>query len=300
MARNFLLGDFCYTLSMSIRQAVVAGHFYPKDKRELTTLLSNLLADGPAIKTKALAVVVPHAGYVYSGKTAGKVYSSIEIPDTVIIMSPNHTGLGSPISLDPAEKWSTPLGYIDVDISLLKKIKAAFPNAEFNASAQTREHALEVHLPFLQMLRPGVKIVPITLADMDLTSIKELGMVLAKIIIDVEKMTGPRPLLVASSDMTHFEDADTAKKKDLLAIEKIKKLDTDGFIDVVETHNITLCGLYTIPVMMEAVKYYSRIKKQQINMELIDYTNSSIVTGDTTEVVAYSGILAKLPYDVRG
>ena len=276
---------------MSIRQAVVAGQFYPKDKKELTTLLTKLLADGPAIKTNALAVVAPHAGYTYSGKTAGKVYSSIEIPDTVIIMSPNHTGLGSPISLDPSEKWLTPLGSVDVDTNILKKIKENFSQAEFNSNAQTREHALEVHLPFLQMLKPSVKIVPITLADMSLNSIKELGIVLAEIIMDVENRTGSRPLLVASSDMTHFEDAEIAKNKDLLAIDKIKRLDTDGFIDVVETHNITLCGLYTIPVMIEAVKHYSKLKKLSPKVDLIDYTNSGLVTGDSLEVVAYAGMI---------
>ncbi|MEI6092223.1 MAG: AmmeMemoRadiSam system protein B [bacterium] len=279
---------------MSTRQAVVAGQFYPKDKKGLTTLLAKLLADGPAIKTKSLAVVAPHAGYVYSGKTAGKVYSSIEIPDTVIIMSPNHTGIGSPVSLDPAEKWSTPLGDVNADINILKKIKDKFSQAEFNSNAQTREHALEVHLPFLQILRPDVKIVPMTLADMNINSIKELGIVLAEIIIDVENKTGSIPLIVASSDMTHFEDAETAKKKDMMAIDKIKQLDTDGFIDVVENHDITLCGLYTIPVMMEAVKRYSKLKKLSFKVELIDYTNSGFVTGDSLEVVAYAGIVVFL------
>ena len=279
---------------MSTRQAVVAGQFYPKDKRELKTQLDKLLAGAPAIKIKALGVIAPHAGYVYSGKTAGKVYSSIEIPNTVIILSPNHTGYGSSVSFDPDDKWSTPLGDVDVDLEIsdriLQRIKGKVPDAAFDPSAQMREHALEVHLPFLQMLRPDVRIVPLTLSNLTFQSIKLLGVAIAEIIMEIEDNVGERSLIVASSDMTHFESADTAKKKDMMAIEKIKKLDTEGFIDVVESNNITLCGLYTIPVMMEAVKHYSKIKKTSPKIELIDYTNSGDVTHDRQEVVAYAGV----------
>ncbi|MCX6112531.1 MAG: AmmeMemoRadiSam system protein B [Proteobacteria bacterium] len=281
---------------MSTRYAIVAGRFYPSDKEELKADLSKLLRRTDKERIKALAVIAPHAGYVYSGKTAGKVYSSIEIPNTVIILSPNHTGYGSSVSFDPDDKWSTPLGDVDVDLeisdNILQRIKGKIPDAAFDPSAQMQEHALEVHIPFLQMLRPDVRIVPLTLSNLTLQSIKLLGVAIAEIIIEIEDKGGERPLIVASSDMTHFESADTAKKKDMMAIEKIKNLDTEGFIDVVERNNITLCGLYTIPVMMEAVKHYSNIKKISPKIELIDYTNSGDVTGDKQEVVAYAGMVA--------
>jgi MEMO1 family protein len=276
---------------MTTRSSVVAGSFYPGDNSTLQKMLSLFIKKDTKKIDNALAVVAPHAGYVYSGKTAGAVYSSINIPNTVIILSPNHTGLGYPISIDPSDKWETPLGLIDLDTSFVNRIKQEFKEAKLDTSAQTREHALEVQLPFIQYLNLKAKIVPITLAGLDLSTMQKLGQALAKIILEVEKETGSRPLIVASSDMTHFESAEAARKKDMMAIDKIKDLDTKGFICLVEKEDISLCGLYTVPVAMEAALQYTKQKSLKPKVDLIDYTNSGEVTGDSSEVVAYAGMV---------
>ena len=275
---------------MDVRSSVVSGSFYPSDRKTLEENLKNYLIKKEKIKN-AFAIIAPHAGYVYSGKTAGAVYASIEIPNTVIVLSPNHTGLGYPVSIDPSEKWETPLGYIDVDTDFVKKIKQNLKEATLDTSAQAREHALEVQLPFIQYINPNAKIVPITLAELSFNVIQKLGKVLADLIIEAENKTGIRPLIVASSDMTHFESAESAKTKDLLAIEQIKKLDTKGFLEAVKKHDISLCGLYTIPVAMEATINYSKIKGHTAHANLVDYTNSGVVTGDLSEVVSYMGMI---------
>ncbi len=275
---------------MDVRSSVVSGSFYPSDRKVLEQDLKSYLTKREKIKN-SFAIIAPHAGYIYSGKTAGAVYSSIEIPNTVIVLSPNHTGLGYPISIDPSEKWKTPLGYINVDTDFTKKIKQNFKEAEMDSSAQAREHALEVQLPFIQYINPNAKIVAITLAELSFNVIQKLGKVLADLIIEAENKTGIRPLIVASSDMTHFESAESAKTKDMLAIEQIKKLDTKGFLEAVKKHNISLCGLYTIPVAIETTLNYSKSKGHTASASLIDYTNSGVITGDMSEVVAYAGLV---------
>ncbi len=275
---------------MDVRNPVVAGRFYPAERSVLQEELTSFLVSKKKIKD-AFAIIAPHAGYMYSGKTAGMTYASVDVPDVAIVMCPNHTGLGYPISLHPAQNWTTPIGPINVDLEILKKIKEKLPQAEFDTGAQLKEHSLEVQVPFIQMCNPQARIVPITLANMPLSIIQKLGAILCDIIIEEESHTGTRPLIVASSDMTHFESAKSAKINDMLAIEQIKMFDTKGFLDTVEENNITLCGLYPISVMMETANNYKKAKGTTMNAELIDYTNSGMVTGDTDNVVAYAGMV---------
>jgi len=274
---------------MSIRSAIVAGQFYPGDKTALESELKKYLKPQKKI-ANTLAITAPHAGYIYSGKTAGVTYSSIDIPDTVFIMCPNHTGMGYPLSLHPAESWSTPLGLIYSDQDILNEIKNKIPQAEFDIKAQLREHSLEVQLPFIQTLNPNAKIVPMTLAGLPFEMIQKLGAVIADIIIGLEK-NGKKSLIVASSDMTHFESKDSAKQKDDLAIEKIKKLDTKGFLDVLEKKDISVCGVYPISVTIEAMLHYSKHTGKNIYVKLVDYSTSGEVTGDNSDVVAYAGLV---------
>ncbi len=276
---------------MSNRSCAVAGRFYPRDKETLNELLSSFIKKGVKKYNNAIAVVSPHAGYVYSGKTAGMVYSSVDIPDTVIVLSPNHTGLGYPISLDPSEKWETPFGWMESDTTLLKKIKQEVHEAEMDTSAQLKEHALEVQLPFIKMINPNAKIVPITVSGLPYPLIQKLGKALAKMILEAEKSTRKRPLIVASSDMTHFESVDSAKRKDMEALDRVKEMDTKGFLTLIEQKDYSICGVYTISTAMEAAAEYCRLKSSKPKVELIDYTNSGMVTGDTDEVVAYAGLI---------
>ena len=275
---------------MDVRNPVVAGRFYPGDRTALQEELKSYLIKRQKIKNP-FAIIAPHAGYVYSGKTAGMTYASVDVPDVVIVMCPNHTGLGYPISLHPAQSWNTPLGPINVDTEILKKIKQELPQAEFDTDAQLKEHSLEVQVPFIQMCNPNAKIVPLTLAGMPFGIIQKLGAVLSEIIIQEESRTGIRPLIVASSDMTHFESVKSAKEKDMLAIEQIKKFNTKGFIDVIEKNDISLCGIFPISVTIEACNNYTRAKGVAMYADLIDYTNSGMVTGDDNDVVAYAGLV---------
>jgi MEMO1 family protein len=277
---------------MKIRRAVVAGHFYPKDRDSILSMMSTFIKRDPHISNNTIAAVVPHAGYIYSGATAGKVYSLISIPSTVVVLCPNHTGLGSPISIHPAEVWETPLGTINIDNEFIKRLQPAVPQAEMDGGAQYREHALEVQLPFLQAIREDFKLVPITISHIDQDSIKILGTAIGQILFDYEKEGMERPLIIASSDMTHFEDDKTAKTKDDLAIDRIKALDSEGLLRVVQQNSISMCGIFPASVMIEAVKHYSTLKNSvELKVELIDYTNSGMVTRDFTEVVAYAGIM---------
>ncbi len=273
------------------RSAIVAGRFYPKGKDELLKELSALVRKDVEVHNDVLAVIAPHAGYMYSGKTAGLVYSSIKIPNTAIILSPNHTGLGYPISIDPSEKWETPLGWVEADLEFIEKLKKELKEVELDTKAQQREHALEVQLPFIKYINPTTKIVPITVAGLPFPIIQKLGKSIAKLLLEQEAKTGVRPLIIASSDMTHFESAEAAKKKDMVAIDKIKELDSLGFVSMIEEQNISICGLYTISTVIEAVLEYTKHKANKPKVELLEYTNSGVVTGDLNEVVAYAGLL---------
>lgn len=274
---------------MSIRTPVVAGQFYPGDKRTLEAELKKYLKPQKKIEN-AVAITAPHAGYIYSGRTAGITYASVNVPDTVFVLCPNHTGMGYPISLHPAESWATPLGLIESNQNILNEIKNKIPQAEFDTKAQAREHALEVQLPFIQTADPNAKIVPITLSGLPFEMIQKLGIVIADIIIGLEK-NNRKAIIVASSDMTHFESKDSAKQKDDLAIEKIKKLDTKGFIDVLQEKDISVCGVYPISVTIEALLHYSKHTGKNIYVELVDYSTSGDVTGDNNDVVAYAGLV---------
>lgn len=278
---------------MTTRASVVAGSFYPHNKAELLKVLSLYVKPDLDKKDNAVAAICPHAGYIYSGKTAGKVYSLIKIPNTVIILSPNHTGMGEPISIDANESWETPLGITNVDTNIIKKIKTLLPEAKLDLKAQSREHALEVHLPFIQYINAKAKIVPITLAGLSFELIQKTGKILAEIIIEAESVGEERPLIIASSDMTHFESAETARKKDFLALNKISEFDTKGFVSLIEGQNLSICGLYTVATVMEATIAYCTKKALKPKATLIDYTNSGAVTGDTNEVVAYAGMILK-------
>ncbi|MBN1114433.1 MAG: AmmeMemoRadiSam system protein B [Oligoflexia bacterium] len=272
---------------MNIRYPVVAGHFYPLNAQQLKASLDKYVIPSEKKYSDVLGIMVPHAGYIYSGKTAGMVYGSINAPDTAIILSPNHTGLGAPISLHPAEKWATPMGTVDVDSTFLKEFSELLPVSRFDEASQNREHALEVHIPFLQYLNPDIKIVPVTLGHLPLDIVKKAGSCLAKIISDRMKKGMPRPLIVASSDMTHFESSEKAEAKDRQALSQVSKLDAKGLIDTVTENDISMCGVFPVAVMLEAIKSLNG----EIGTELVDYSNSGEITGDTREVVAYAGMV---------
>jgi len=273
-----------------IRMPVVAGQFYPASKKHLSHMLDTLIAHSQK-QIDAIAAIIPHAGYLYSGKTAGIVYGNIKPPKTAIIISPNHTGLGHPISLHPADEWQTPLGNVQIDKEIIKIIKEKMHGAKLDELSQLKEHALEVHLPFLQKINPEIKIVPITLGHLLVEETLALGEFLGELIYHAETIEGDRPLIIASSDMTHFETAKRAEIDDKLALNEIFKLRPDVLIDTVSLNNISMCGVYPAAVAIQATKTYASLKNIKAKAELLDYTNSGFVTKDFESVVAYAGVV---------
>jgi MEMO1 family protein len=266
-----------------IREPVVAGQFYPGTASELKNTLRSLIKENVE-KEEVIGLVAPHAGYIYSGSVVGEVLSRTKIPDTVLIMGPNHTGRGKPYSIMTSGTWITPLGKIEIDSDLALRLTAASQYLKTDTLAHEMEHSIEVQLPFLQYLKPDVKIVPIILGIQDGPALKALGIEMAQVIQNSQK----KVLIFASSDMNHYEAQKTTQKKDRQAIEAILELDPDKLINRIETQDISMCGYGPATVMLSAVNAMGGGKA-----ELIKYQTSGDVSGDLSAVVGYAGIIIK-------
>ena len=263
------------------RTPAVAGTFYPGDPGELRSRVEALLRS-EGVKVQAYGAVVPHAGYVYSGPVAGAVFSRVEITPTVLILNPNHTGIGASFAVWPEGHWRTPLGEVSVDAVLAGKLTEACPVLSADVRAHRREHSAEVMVPFLQVLRPDVSIVTVVVDMAPLPTLQELGRQVASVL----KSTEPRPLIIASSDMTHFKPREVATAQDRLAIDEMLELDEEGLYSVVTTHRITMCGVAPATVMVAAVKELGAT-----HAELVGYDTSATASGDTSNVVGYAGLI---------
>ncbi|RNC69586.1 MAG: AmmeMemoRadiSam system protein B [Desulfuromonadales bacterium] len=263
-----------------VRQPAVAGQFYIDDPQRLRGELERLVPVSAA-KRRVRGIVAPHAGYIYSGSVAGTVYGGIEIPQTVVILGPNHHGFGASVALYPDGEWLTPLGAVTVDAALASLVREHVPSAETDTSAHRFEHSLEVQVPFLQHLRSDVRIVPLCLGFGDFERCRLLGEGLARAIRDF----GGDVLIVASSDMTHYESAEAARKKDDQAIAEVLAMNPEGLLRVCRQKGITMCGVVPATVMLIAAKELGATKA-----ELVSYRTSGDVTGDNRQVVAYAAI----------
>ncbi len=263
-----------------IRHPAVAGQFYPGETSALRQMLTDLVP--PVESTRAaLGVMSPHAGYVYSGRIAGKSLAQTEITDDVVMLGPNHHGLGHPAAVYDKGGWSTPLGEAPIATTLAELILRHCPMTAADTAAHRAEHSLEVQLPILQFLAPDVSIVPLCISHLPLETLLGMGEGLAAAI----KESGRRVLILASSDMTHFEAGDVARRKDFLAIERVLDLDPAGLYDTVRSNNISMCGVFPTVVMLKAV-----LALGATSAELVDYANSGDVTGDQSDVVGYAGV----------
>ena len=266
-----------------IRQPAVAGQFYPGTERQLRNQLADMIpVDMP--RRKAIGVISPHAGYPYSGATAGQLLAGINIPRTVIILGPNHRGSGYMAALSPDDGWQTPLGVAPVEKRLNMLIQQHQPAIQEDRIAHQLEHSLEVQVPFLQYLRPDVTIVPLCLAFSDYNGCELVGRALATAI----KEFGEEVLVLASSDMTHYESSEAARQKDTLALERVLAFDPQGLVEVCRSKKITMCGVIPAAVMLVAAKELCATRA-----ELIQYTTSGAVTGDYRQVVAYAAVLVQ-------
>ncbi len=261
-----------------VRQPVVAGRFYTDDPDMLTReLASRMPARG---ERKVLGLVAPHAGYMYSGNLAGKVFGEVHVPDRVVVICPNHTGLGVLLSVWPDGAWQTPLGSMPVDEAFVQAITAEGSPFERDSRAHLQEHSIEVQLPFLQTRNPKARLVAICLSGLDKTAMTQAAGVLAQAIQHSEGET----LLVSSSDMNHYESQQVTLTKDRLAMDAFFALDAPGLLDVVRRERISMCGALPTAVMLQAA-----LALGATNAESLGHCTSGDISGDTRQVVGYFG-----------
>jgi AmmeMemoRadiSam system protein B len=264
-----------------LRRPAVAGYFYPKKPGELRAMIKGMV-DPRARKAKALAVVSPHAGYIYSGPVAGAVFSSVELPETIVILGPSHRGIRAVFGIMSGGVWQTPLGDVPVDAELAKSILERSSLIEEDEGGHASEHSLEVQLPFIQYLKPDISIVPICVSSAaDFSGLEALAGALAEAI----RRSGRPGLLVASTDMSHYVSQETAKRLDFLAIDKMLALDARGLYDVVQEKDISMCGFQPTTAVILAAKKLGAGKA-----ELVRYQTSGDASGDYASVVGYAGL----------
>jgi len=231
-----------------------------------------------------IGLVCPHAGYMYSGPVAAHAYYHLAAdgkPDTVVLFGPNHTGQGSALALMNEGAWRTPLGDVEIDTATANQILKESDIIDIDDSAHAFEHSIEVQLPFLQYLYGSAfKFVPICFLMQDLQSSREVGVAVAKALAD------KNALVIASTDMTHYEPQKTAKQKDKAAIEAALNLDAERLYSTVEAHHITMCGYGPTIAAITAAKALNA--KQA---KLLCYKTSGDITGDQYSVVGYASIM---------
>lgn len=269
-----------------MRYPAVAGSFYTSAPSSLRGEVNGYLQDaaGEVEAKERLAIVCPHAGYVYSGACAAYSYAACsnwaKKDLTAVIIGPNHTGVGMPISVS-FDDWKTPLGEIKCDAALADAIVKCGKIARRDELAHAGEHSSEVQVPFLQMCAPEAKMVGICMGWQDVASAQDLG----RAVFDAVKKTKRNAIVIASSDFTHYEAAGIAKKKDDAAIGLLLSLDGEGFEEMCEEKNLSICGHGPIAAAMHYAKLAGAKK-----CELLKYTNSGEQTGDDSSVVAYASL----------
>ncbi len=267
-------------MASTIRYPAVAGRFYPSHpealRRELRTYM-----EPAAEKMQALGCVVPHAGYMYSGHVAGAVFAKLELPRRFIILCPNHTGMGEPLAMMSEGRWLTPLGEVAVDTPLAAALRDECDLLADDPLAHRAEHALEVQLPFLQVLLGDFHFVPIAVGTSRFDVLQSLGEAMGRVIVEEAE----RPLIIASSDMNHYEPDTITRIKDQRAVQKLLDLDPRGLYDVVTKENVTMCGFGPAIIMLTAAKALGAHSAQ-----LIKYATSGDVSGDRDMVVGYAGV----------
>jgi AmmeMemoRadiSam system protein B len=265
-----------------IRLPAVAGQFYPGSNKELKNQISSF-ADWKKEKSDIVACMLPHAGYMYSGAVAASVVSGLNIKENIVILGPNHTGCGPTFSLMSEGSWQTPLGEIEINNALAKVLLDKSKLIKEDNLAHLYEHSIEVQLPFLQFQNNNFKIVPLVIGPADLKDYQEVGRAIAHTIEEAKLKDSS--LIIASSDMTHYEAQKSAKEKDTLAIEAILELDEMKLWQNVHKFDISMCGYAPAIIMLTAAKILGAKKAS-----LIQYQTSGDVTGDFSSVVGYAGI----------
>jgi MEMO1 family protein len=284
---------------LSVRRPYVAGSFYPRDPRRLKADIESSFTHklgpgrlpGKGEKPRTItALVCPHAGYMYSGHVAAYSYLALseeKAPETAVILCPNHTGLGSAVSLMGEGSWETPLGRLKIDEELSRAIFKASGMIDMDETAHTYEHSIEVQLPFLQYLYGSdISIVPICMGFQDLETSRNVGEAIA------EAAKGRNAIIIASTDMTHQEPQASATRKDRLVLDAVEKLDEEGVQEAVRKNHMTMCGYGPVSAAIVASKLLHADRA-----EILSYHTSGDITGDLGAVVGYAS--AKLTHTVQ-
>ncbi|TRO53276.1 AmmeMemoRadiSam system protein B [Candidatus Bathyarchaeota archaeon] len=281
---------------MKIRRPTQAGSFYEGDAEALKTQIESCFlqelgpSKRPHVKVsgprRIVGLICPHAGYMFSGAIAAKAYYELAQdgkPDTIVILGPNHTGYGSALSLMNEGVWRTPLGDLEVDRETANRIVRETRIVDVDESAHRFEHSIEVQLPFLQYIYgSGFKFVPLCFQIQDYYSSLEVGNALVKV------LANKNAVVIASSDMTHYETQGNAITKDKAALKAVVAMDEKGFYSIIETRNVTACGYGPIAAVIVAAKGLGAKEAQ-----LLCYRNSGDVTGDYSSVVGYAAVSFK-------
>ena len=265
-----------------VRRPAVAGQFYPGTADEIRSTLDDYLSE-TVKKEPWAAAVVPHAGWVYSGRLAARVLNRIAIPDRIIVVAPKHNRVGADWAVAPHRAWSTPSGEVRSDPELAAKLAENVDLFELDAAAHAPEHSIEVQLPILARLAPSARVIGIALHGGDMATIRKSSEQLAAVLSDM-----PRPpLFVISTDMNHYADEETTRRVDRIALDALESLDPARLFDTVQQNRISMCGVLPAVLVMETLKRLDRLNR----IESVGYATSAEASGDTNRVVGYAGAL---------
>ncbi len=267
-----------------VRRPAAAGTFYPGDARSMQQMVDQLLAAAAPSKPEPWpGVLVPHAGWVYSGRLAAAVFQRVLIPEQAIILCPRHRGEGARWAVAPHQRWLLPDGEVASDPELAARLAAGITGLELDAAAHRDEHAIEVQLPLLARLAPQVRAVGIAVGHSPLPDLLRFGGELADVLGDMPQ----RPLLIVSSDMNHFADDAETRRVDRIALDAIATLDPARVYETVERNRISMCGMAACVVTMESLRRLGCLNR----CELVGYATSAEAGGDAGRVVGYAGLL---------
>ncbi len=265
------------------RSPAVAGQFYEGSSLRLKKQVEQYMINDVE-RERVTAILSPHAGLMYSGRVAGAVYSVIRIPKTFILLGPNHSGLGPAVSMMGSGEWEIPTATLKIDEALGRKIKERVPGVIEDAQAHLFEHSLEVQLPFIAYSSDECSILPVTIMNASLEECEAMGRGIAEAV----RESGYEIVIVASSDMSHFEQDTVARRLDNLAIKELLDLNPEGLYSVVFRERITMCGVIPAVIML-----YAACELGAVEARLIQYATSAEVSGDYDRVVGYAGIVIK-------
>ncbi len=267
----------------SYRAPAVAGMFYPDSPETIDHTLEEWFGHLQTERRPWRAALVPHAGWVYSGRIAAQVFAAIRIPSTVVFLCPKHHPGGAALAVAPWEKWLFPGGEVAVDLELARELADQVPGLEMDARPHMVEHAIEVQLPLLAHERRDARIVAITVGPTQLDACGRLATAMAKVV-------QPRLddiLFVISSDMNHFADDAENRRLDQLAMQQLEQLRPDGLYTTCHRHGITMCGMLPAVIVLKTLQELDSLHHAQ----RVAYATSATVSGDTQRVVGYAGML---------